>query len=466
MALSKECKESGKGVASQLKDDRKTGVEEVYEQARKAYEEMPKPVVASDRMVESKKMQAKTAEMIADAGFGIIDVREVRRNPKNDYSLDEGSIQALADLIYTSKNTTPIVVREIPSCPENARDIVGEEGNEQILYYRYEILDGERRTRAHLLLGERYGDHYYMIPARVFERDALSESDAEYILHAENIGQRRMTTLERAMGVAAVKDRILKMRKSKNPEAPEGAMGTVLAKQFGFSEAQISYLLSVLEIDEAAQEQLNEGNLRLKDAAQFKNYSPEEQQAMAAALKSGEMLPKQVGECLKYMKAGASVSDAIAVAIAEPEDKKALEEARSRLEDARRRLSEAEEELERTRIRKEEAEARLEEAFSKSEAEEEQAVIDNEAALDASDEAEKKYKEAKLEVADAEKVIKKKSNAGRKLGSKNRDDKNAWLKKAIRALGEVSKKEGDVDPANIEALEVLIANLSQLSEKS
>lgn len=156
----------------------------------------------------------KRASLLKKAGFDYFDVRDLTPNENNTYTIDQGSIESLASLIYETKNTTPLIVRATS------------EG--------YEIIDGERRYRAHLLLGERYGEHWYMVPARCFEIGKLSDEDANFILHAENIGQRNMTPSERAAGMAAVQERILQARK-KDAAFKGRATKEILAEQFGVS---------------------------------------------------------------------------------------------------------------------------------------------------------------------------------------------------------------------------------------
>lgn len=156
----------------------------------------------------------KRTSLLKKAGFDFIDVRDLTPNKNNTYTVEQGSVESLASLIYETKNTTPLIVRAV------------KEG--------YEIIDGERRYRAHLLLGERYGEHWYMVPARVFDVDKLTDEEANFILHAENIGQRNMTPSERANGMAAVQERILKARKQ-DPAFKGRATKDVLAEQFGVS---------------------------------------------------------------------------------------------------------------------------------------------------------------------------------------------------------------------------------------
>ncbi len=211
----------------------------------------------------------KRTSLLKKAGFDYFDVRELLPNKNNTYTVDQGSVESLASLIYETKNTTPLIVRAI------------EEG--------YEIIDGERRYRAHLLLGERYGEHWYMVPARCFERGKLSDEDANFILHAENIGQRNMTPSERAKGMAAVQERILKARKKDN--AFKGrATKEILAEQFGVSPRTATMEVAIGKNLCAAGKELYDSTLITKTAAYaLALLSESDQQILCKQIKAGSI---------------------------------------------------------------------------------------------------------------------------------------------------------------------------------
>ena len=52
-------------------------------------------------------------KLVDDMGIDFLDARKLERNPKNTYSIDDASIESLADMIYTSSYTAPIAVREL-----------------------------------------------------------------------------------------------------------------------------------------------------------------------------------------------------------------------------------------------------------------------------------------------------------------------------------------------------------------
>jgi hypothetical protein len=71
--------------------------------------------------------------------FRWIDARTLTPNSDNYFDIDEESIIALSDLILETGYTDPIIVRET--------EIDGKDA--------IEIIDGERRTRAHMHLAKR-----------------------------------------------------------------------------------------------------------------------------------------------------------------------------------------------------------------------------------------------------------------------------------------------------------------------
>lgn len=223
------------------------------------------------------------SKIIAQLGIDMFDARSLIPNPNNTYHITEGDIESLADQIYVSKNTTPLVLRET------------EEG--------IQIIDGERRTKAHLLLGERYGEHWYMLPARCFKLGALSDEDALFILHAENIGQRAMLPTERAEGFAAISDRLVALR----AEEPERYMGTrtvdILAEQMG-----VSSRLAAMEVNigknlcPEGKKLFNEGRITKKGADALAGLSEVEQQTLINDLLSGSLDKEDVAQTARGMK--------------------------------------------------------------------------------------------------------------------------------------------------------------------
>lgn len=238
-------------------DFRKYTHEELIEEAFKARD--PKTIDG----VESAAKQRRQTQLLEKAGFKWVDVREVTPSEKNFYSIDDESIEELAAMILESKNTSPITLRE-------TRDGV-------------EIVDGERRVRAHLLLGERYGDGYFMVPARVFEYGSLDDEAAEYILNAMNLGQREMTPSERARGFSA----IARMLKDENGYG-DGAAKDIIARRFGISARAAQMEITIANrLCEEGQRLLDEGVIYKKTAEAMAGLDEEAQLAIIDQIRAG-----------------------------------------------------------------------------------------------------------------------------------------------------------------------------------
>lgn len=265
------------------------GVEQLYQQALLLKDSQG--MSGGDLVVNARARQ----QLFARAGYDFLDARELTPNPSNSYAVEEGSIEALADLILESGNTTPIVVREV--------------GVSDLYPHGLEIIDGERRWRAHLLLGERLGEHWYMIPARLFSAGSLSDEDALFILHAENVGQRAMAPSERARGVAAVTLRVL-ARRREDPGIAKGRLTReIVAEQLGISDrsADIEYRIGSGLCDEGLRA-YDEGLITKRGAASLAGLPPAEQAAMLAMLKAGEIDKADLEESLKSPTKGKATS--------------------------------------------------------------------------------------------------------------------------------------------------------------
>lgn len=227
---------------------------------------------AGELIVSSNENQ----QLIEKTGFKYIDVRDLTPNPNNEYVIDPESIELLADLIHETKNTTPIIAREVKISEQYPHGL--------------EIIDGERRYRAHLLLGERYGEHWYMVPARVFELDAITDEETNLILHAENMGQRILTASEVAIGAAAIKHSIEQRRKA-NPAAYKGKKTLeLLADHLGISARQAAIEANIGEnLSPDGLEALNAGTITKKAADAIARLDDSDQAEILADIQEGKL---------------------------------------------------------------------------------------------------------------------------------------------------------------------------------
>lgn len=293
MAAKKRAAEKAKQRAEEAQNEQRE-TEATETQAQGDGEELLKEALASkskDGMSAGELIVSEKARksLLTKAGFDYIDVRELTPNPKNTYEVDEGSVESLASLIFESKNTTPLIVREVPVSSDYP--------------HGYEIVDGERRYRAHLLLGEKYGEHWFMAPVRVFHLGTLSDEDAEFMLHAENVGQRDMKPSERARGVAMVIDRVVKQREA-DPESMRGRKTKdIIAEQFGVS-ARTAVMESNIghNLGQAGMEAYDAGEITKTAADAVSKLPVEEQDELIAQVKSGEIAKNEVEHVAKGKK--------------------------------------------------------------------------------------------------------------------------------------------------------------------
>lgn len=425
MALPKKLKESQTGIAETLRDT--TRIEDQETVQKEALGAKANASMASNEIMTAAN---KRRDLLAMSGFDYVDVREVSFNAKNTYSIDKESIEALADLIYTSKNTTPVVLRRLKT---------GE----------LQVLDGERRCRAHLMLGERYGEHYYMIPARIFNNKQLSDEDAEYILHAENIGQRRLTAVERAKGFKAVQERILEMRAAGNPDAPKGKMADILAKQFGCSVGTAHSMICIASAIEPVLAAFDAGELRQDDVVQLSRISEEAQLEILSAMREEVIKTSEVAECARDVRNGDPVEEAIKKAVDRGEAETAALEAALKAERANRRS--AEEKLSKAQERCNALEDEATEARETAEAMAQSAHAEVKAATDRIAELETQLEDAKATGS---------SRVGRKPGTKGKvKESNDYMKAARRSLAKALTTTGDVDAELLDEITIMVQNL-------
>lgn len=293
MAAKKRAAEKAKQRAEEARNEQHEA-EATETQSQGDGEELLKEALASkakDGMSAGELIVSEKARksLLTKAGFDYIDVRELTPNPKNTYEVDEGSVESLASLIFESKNTTPLIVREVPVSSDYP--------------HGYEIVDGERRYRAHLLLGEKYGEHWFMAPVRVFHLGTLSDEDAEFMLHAENVGQRDMKPSERARGVAMVIDRVVKQREA-DPESMRGRKTKdIIAEQFGVS-ARTAVMESNIghNLGQAGMDAYDAGEITKTAADAVSKLPVEEQEELIAQVKSGEIAKNEVEHVAKGKK--------------------------------------------------------------------------------------------------------------------------------------------------------------------
>ena len=225
--------------------------------------------------------------LLRQTGYDYIDIEELQPHPENKYHFDERDIENLAGLIYSSKETQPLVVRET----ENG----------------LQIIDGERRWHAHKLLAKLYGDLWRMVPARVHPLGSLSDQEVMFILHSNNAGQRIQTASERAMGFAFIADTIMEWRKS-NPELRGVATKSKLAEHFGVSERTAQKNLTIARgLIPRCCELLDNKKMTLEQAESIARLSEEVQSSIATKLENEGLTIEEVSDLVQRAKNGEDI---------------------------------------------------------------------------------------------------------------------------------------------------------------
>lgn len=162
--------------------------------------------------------------ILGEMGFDWFDINSLNPNPNNTYTITDEDVQNLAGLIWNSKEIEPLILRET----ENG----------------IEIIDGERRWRACKILAEKYGDAWRMVPGRCHKLGAMSDEQANFIMHSSNIGQRKIKPSERAQGFKVLADKLVEWRKD-DPKLKGVNTKTYLAEHFDVSERTAQVLLNI-----------------------------------------------------------------------------------------------------------------------------------------------------------------------------------------------------------------------------
>jgi ParB family chromosome partitioning protein len=226
----------------------------------------------------------KRNTLLRKAGFDWFDIDDLTPHPDNAYSIDEESIKNLAGLIYKSKEIQPLVLRETA------------EGTQ--------ILDGERRWRACKYLTEKYGDAWRMVPAHCHALGTLSDEDALFILHSNNMGQRILTQSERVMGFKVLADALVEWRKN-DPTLKGVKTKTYLAEHFGVSERTAASNLAIAKgLSKEGMDLLDEGKLTREQAENVSRLTEEEQDKIVEIVSEGDITSKETTDLISTVKSG------------------------------------------------------------------------------------------------------------------------------------------------------------------
>lgn len=221
----------------------------------------------------------RRSTLMKQMGFDLFDIEDLQPHPQNTYSLDPEEIENLAASIYESGNTTPVVVRALP------------EGG-------YQLLGGERRWQAHKILTKKYGDAWRMIPGR--NLGEISDEDALFVLHSDNIGQRVLTHSERARGFEIVANRIAQQRES-DPEFRARYKGkktrAILAEQFHVSETTVANEIAISKkLPDSGKALLDDGRMGKEQALSITKLPEEKREAVISKVAENDLDNKAISE--------------------------------------------------------------------------------------------------------------------------------------------------------------------------
>lgn len=189
----------------------------------------------------------------------------------------------LAGLIWNSKEVEPLILRET------------EDG--------IQIIDGERRWRACKLLAEKYGDAWRMVPGRCHKLGAVSDEQANFIMHSSNIGQRNIKPSERAQGFRVLADKLVEWRKD-DPSLKGVNTKTYLAEHFGVSERTAQVLLNIARnLSKEGNDLLDAGSITQSQAEALSKLSSVQQESVINAVHTEQLTADEISTLIEAAKA-------------------------------------------------------------------------------------------------------------------------------------------------------------------
>ena len=239
----------------------------------------------TDKMANDNRRNTLLAEM----GFDWFDIQDIQPNPNNSYTITDEDVKNLAGLIYNSKEIEPLILRET----ENG----------------VQIIDGERRWRACKLLAEKYGDAWRMVPGRCHKMGAISDEQANFIMHSSNIGQRNIKASERAAGFKALADKLVEWRKD-DPALKGVNTKTYLAEHFGVSERTAQVLLNIARnLSKEGNDLLDAGSITQTQAEALSKLTSAQQEAVVNEVEKGNLSADEITQLIDTTKKSKPTED-------------------------------------------------------------------------------------------------------------------------------------------------------------
>ena len=226
--------------------------------------------------------------LFAKMGYDFMHVDDLTPHPENDYSMDERKIEKLAEILYESNNTQPLVVRIEPNTRTN------------------QILVGERRWRAHKLLASKYGEAWSMVAVR--NVGVISDEEALFILDSDNLATRDLTASERARGSARMA-KTIEARRKNDPEYRAKHKGQktrdIIAEETGVSQTTVSNDLRIHNgLVKEAKNLLDSETLKVRQALEMTKLPEEKQKSISLAISTDGISSDQIDEIIEEAKTG------------------------------------------------------------------------------------------------------------------------------------------------------------------
>lgn len=240
----------------------------------------------------------------------VLDLREVKEHPNNDFPITDKDIENLADSILKSGGVLQFpLVRLL------------EDGS-------YQMLAGHRRRRASLLLGEKVDAKYFRTMCYVLEN--ISDEKAELYLIDTNIQARELSPKLRAQKISDSR-RLIQLLKDRG-ELDIKSVRKAVAEQAGISESSVILQTRIADqLNKGLLELFDQSKITTREAYEYSGLSEKGQaEILDAYLKDldKEDLNKELSRILLQDKMGLNKPDPL-----EKEAAKKITQAKRRLED-------------------------------------------------------------------------------------------------------------------------------------
>lgn len=240
----------------------------------------------------------------------VLDLRDVHEHPKNDFPMNKGDIEKLADSILKSGGVLQFPLVRLLS-----------DGS-------YQMLAGHRRRRASLILGKSEDEKYYRTMCYVLEN--ISDERAELYLIETNIQARELTPKLRAQKIADSR-RLIQLLKDRG-ELDIKSVRRAVAEQAGISESSVILQTRIAEqLAEGLLELFDQSKITTREAYEYSGLSETGQSEILDAYSKNldkDTLNREISRIMLQDKMGLNKPDPL-----EKEAAKKITQAKKRLED-------------------------------------------------------------------------------------------------------------------------------------